>query len=363
MSYSGGGGGGGGSGGGGGGAGGGGGGYGGSGGDAGGGGTGAAGGFGRSQKDDGLKVNSITNKNGDFGPIIAGVSTNASSGCMIIPSGNTAKRVAFPQESENIVTDQLFALYDAAHGSLREGTTLRDVSGNGRDLPMATINDLNGNSNKAVTFDHANGGGIRFTYPGTQWWRSPWGKSLNFTVGNLNSATYDQFSVEMWYKIPSTTDRIHLWEFGSGNLENVAPYSNVHMNLNDGRSIWVYTDNGSPRHVFTSSGDGDFTDGTIRNLTYTYDYSGLNSGGTLGLGLGYMNGSLITGTSLTGDQQWNINQINIDGYEPWFVIGALYDGGHPWPDGSILYKCAVYTKALSASEVSQNYNALLYRFS
>ena len=91
MGYSGGGGGGGGSGGGGGGAGGGGGGYGGSGGTAGGG-TGGAGGFGRSQKDDGLKVNSITDRSGTSGPVIAGVSTNASSGCMIIPKGPTEFR-------------------------------------------------------------------------------------------------------------------------------------------------------------------------------------------------------------------------------------------------------------------------------
>ena len=83
-----------------------------------------------------FKVNSITNKNGDFGPVISGVSTNASSGCMIIPKGNTSKRITLPQSSENIVTDQLFALYDAGHGSLRGGTILRDVSGNGRDLPL-----------------------------------------------------------------------------------------------------------------------------------------------------------------------------------------------------------------------------------
>ena len=134
------------------------------------------------------------------------------------------------------------------------------------------------------------------------------------------------------------------------------------MNLNDGNGIWVYTDNGTPYHVYGKT-DGEYTDGTIRHLTYTYDYGALNSNDTLGLGLGYMNGSLITGTSLSGDQQWNINQGLTDGYFPWFTIGGVYQGSHPWPDGSILYKCAVYTKALSASEVSQNYNALLYRFS
>ena len=312
-----------------------------------------------------FKINSITDKEGIHGPTIAGVSTNNSTGCMIIPSGNTAKRVTLPQSSENIVTDQLFALYDFGHGSLRGGTTLRDVSGNGRDLPMATVNDPNSNSNKAVTFDSANGGGIRFTYPGAQWWRDNWGNAStqNFTVGNPNSATYNEFSIEMWYKIPTTTDRIHLWEFGTGN-EGSGVYSNVSMNLNDGRAIWVYTDNGSPYHLFSSSDDGEYTDGTVRCMTYTYNYSELRDNDlTLGNGLGYMNGSAITDVSFTGNQRWNINQIKANSDQEFFTIGGTYQGSHHWPNGSILYKCAVYTKALSAAEVLQNYNALSYRFS
>ena len=311
-----------------------------------------------------FKVNSIIDREGAHGPTIAGVATVNSTGCMSIPSGNTAKRVTLPQRAENIVTDQLFANYDVGHGEpvgVTTGMTLRDVSGNGRDLPMATIADVNSNLNRAVTFDSENGGGIRFTYPGAQWWREEWGIKYNFTVGNPGVATFNEFSVEMWYKIPSTTTRIHLWEFGNAN-EGAGTYSNVSMNLNDGNGIWVYTDNGTPYHVYGKT-DGEYTDGTIRHLTYTYDYGALNSNDTLGLGLGYMNGSLITGTSLTGDQQWNINQIKTDGRSPWFVIGGTYQGGTHWPNGSILYKCAVYTKALSASEVSQNYNALLYRFS
>ena len=39
-----------------------------------------------------FKINSITNKEGDFGPVISGVSTNNSTGCMIIPAGSTEKR-------------------------------------------------------------------------------------------------------------------------------------------------------------------------------------------------------------------------------------------------------------------------------
>ena len=39
-----------------------------------------------------FKVNSITDRSGYCGPVIAGVSTNASSGCMIIPKGPTEFR-------------------------------------------------------------------------------------------------------------------------------------------------------------------------------------------------------------------------------------------------------------------------------
>ena len=40
-----------------------------------------------------FKVNSITSRDENHGPVLSGVSTNASSGCMIIPRGNTSNRV------------------------------------------------------------------------------------------------------------------------------------------------------------------------------------------------------------------------------------------------------------------------------
>ena len=39
-----------------------------------------------------FNINSITNKEGDFGPVFSGVSTNNSTGCMIIPAGPTERR-------------------------------------------------------------------------------------------------------------------------------------------------------------------------------------------------------------------------------------------------------------------------------
>ena len=41
-----------------------------------------------------IKINNVTNRNGDTGPIIAGVSTVSSSAFMVMPSGNTEIRGA-----------------------------------------------------------------------------------------------------------------------------------------------------------------------------------------------------------------------------------------------------------------------------
>ena len=41
-----------------------------------------------------LKINNITNRGGDGGPVISGVSTVATSAFMVIPSGDTAIRGA-----------------------------------------------------------------------------------------------------------------------------------------------------------------------------------------------------------------------------------------------------------------------------
>ena len=41
-----------------------------------------------------LKINNITNRSGDGGPVIAGVSTVSTSAFMIMPSGNTEIRGA-----------------------------------------------------------------------------------------------------------------------------------------------------------------------------------------------------------------------------------------------------------------------------
>jgi len=79
-----------------------------------------------------FKINSIENKNGNYGPVIAGVSTVNSTGCMKIPSGTTARRVEYIPQSENIVRDGLVLHLDFGNPDCFGGAdTVRDLSGAG----------------------------------------------------------------------------------------------------------------------------------------------------------------------------------------------------------------------------------------
>ena len=52
-----------------------------------------------------FQINSITDKSGTSGPVIAGVSTNNSTGCMIIPAGPTEHRGGEEEQYLVVVTN------------------------------------------------------------------------------------------------------------------------------------------------------------------------------------------------------------------------------------------------------------------
>jgi len=83
-----------------------------------------------------IKVNRITNKNGEEGPIIAGITTVNSTGAMRIPSGNTGMRVEYSSVKENqIVKDGLILHIDLANPDCynydRGDNKIHDLSGAG----------------------------------------------------------------------------------------------------------------------------------------------------------------------------------------------------------------------------------------
>ena len=101
-----------------------------------------------------FKINSITDKSGTSGPVIAGVSTNNSTGCMIIPSGNTGRRVEYNTVNDNdIVRDGLILYLDFANPDCIVGSTVHDLSGAGHH-PSGTLS--------GATYSPDGGGSIFF---------------------------------------------------------------------------------------------------------------------------------------------------------------------------------------------------------
>ena len=86
-----------------------------------------------------FKINSITDKTGTSGPVIAGVSTNNSTGCMIIPAGPTEHRggrgrgvVGGGRDASNPAVDTMDLIEIATTGN---ATDFGNLSGGGRDYP------------------------------------------------------------------------------------------------------------------------------------------------------------------------------------------------------------------------------------
>ena len=293
-----------------------------------------------------IRVNNVTNRDGSTGTTVAGIPVVDSNSHFVVPSGDTRFRTVIPSQ-ENIVTEGLIGLYDAGNPDSFSGTATqwRDISGS--DLHLTTFT---GAASWAPTYGGAviSNGELNF---GSDY------AAKGYTWGTQGN--YSQLTVEVWYKSPTTTDRFHLWNFGGGSS-----VGNLNMNLNDSGAIWVYYEgNGTPYHIEGGT-DGEYADNTVRHIVYTYDLNAFNRNGPAVLGDAhvYMNNEDIGKLANGGTQQF----INVNGQTAGQGFFSIFSG----PAGSAykmliqseIYKVAVYTKALTSSEVSQNYNALKYRF-
>ena len=86
-----------------------------------------------------FKINSITDRSGYCGPVISGVSTNNSTGCMIIPAGPTEHRggrgrgvVAGGRDASNPAVDTMDLIEIATAGN---ATDFGNLTEGGRDYP------------------------------------------------------------------------------------------------------------------------------------------------------------------------------------------------------------------------------------
>ena len=112
-----------------------------------------------------FKVNSITSRDGNHGPVFAGVSTNASSGCMIIPKENTSNRVGVSTYVLNgtIPSEGLRILLDAGDINSNDPSDPENVWRNLSDHPtkgdfrLETIERITRTTGATGSFDLSGG--------------------------------------------------------------------------------------------------------------------------------------------------------------------------------------------------------------
>ncbi len=217
---------------------------------------------------------------------------------------------------ENIVTSGLVFYLDAGYTASYpgSGTTWSNISGIGTNATLVNGPSFNNQDGGSIVFDGLD------DYA-----------SCNFTIGT------GDFTFSVWMK--KTTNVSNL-EFVMGRYsDQVARGAMLFFNGGTLR----FRLGGSPSGQFVESNLGNVTDGTWKNITCSVTRTGNM--------VSYINGiPLVTTNAST--QQGSISNSTI--------IGSLFGTG--WFLSGNLATVSTYNKALSATEILQNYNAQKARF-
>jgi len=271
-----------------------------------------------------IRVNNITNRDGTAGPSIAGIPVVDSNSHFVVPTGRTGQRYA--DGGENIVRDGLVLYLDAkysypgATGTNPDVYTWYDMSGN----------ENNGELKNGVSYSSANGGSIVFD--GTN-------DYINIpNATNLNNLGSQNFTVSMWvYRVTNPPAGNGEMLYQSSNTDNgfliCISGANFRIELRDNQST-----NSSVVGV-----SDVFTAGTWNNVVLSKQgttYTGYSQGISKGSFTSYQDVSTSTG------------YVNI-GMTDWW--------GDSFWEGNIS-QVQVYNRALTASEIQQNYTATKSRY-
>ncbi len=258
-----------------------------------------------------FRIDQITNQSGTAGPNIAGITTFSATSGLLMPSGSTTKRYI----PSNIVESNLLLYLDAGiyQSYTGSGTLWRDLSNNNYTEQL-----ING-----VSYTTSNGGALDFD-----------GTNDYVLIGDVIKPS--NITVSTWFNADdvSSGQRLARWRFyGFGlTIGNGAIAADIWDSISN--NVGVISDS---NYLQTNK---------IYNATMTF---GSN---TLKL---YINGQLI------GQKVALTNSIYYSSDGTGFTIGR--DGGSAGAHyNGKMYTFSVYERALDASEVVQNYNALKGRF-
>jgi hypothetical protein len=221
---------------------------------------------------------------------------------------------------EKIVTNGLIRYIDAAQ--------LRSYSGTGTIWNDVIRTGTSGSLVNGPTFNSANGGAIVFD--GTND-RAPFPDT-----GLPTGTTSRTFSIWFYFNVMQLQAAI---SYGTPNVTNSRQHWAIGT-LNN--KIWMTTE--GPNYNF---GETTRTINTWYNATATYDGTNLTR---------YINGAQVATNNLVTDGA-QINTVLAGN----LVIGD-YTNTAQFPWNGRVANAAIYNRALSATEVAQNYNALRVRF-
>ena len=336
-----------------------------------------------------LKVNYITNKQGNYGPVVAGITTVSSTGAMRVPSGNTGMRVEYNTVNDNdIVRDGLILHLDFANPEcLINGTTARDLSGAGivdtGTISGATYSPDGGGS---LYFDNRSGIDFGLVDPNGPFLLSgttPSGDKLSCCswVGNVDMSRSANFILAAWYSSSSSG-----WGFAANENDNTG---------NRPMPAALTSDGGDSSGAWTRPGwnGPNIPAYDPRSLNYWQTVKSVNSGignTTVAVGrdtfthLGQTLARWRTKTNTVSDAWGSHTWINglkngmatplfeNSGYGytsetgDWGVGRNLRIGRDDYASGSYMKGniavVMVYNRELTHAEMQQNYNAQRYRF-
>ncbi len=278
-----------------------------------------------------FRIDKITNRVGDAGTQIAGITTFSGTSGIVMPSGNTVDKFV----DTNLVTDALILQYDFSnHNSYPgSGNTVYDIVG-GHD----------GTLYNSPTYSSNNGGYLSLS-----------GSNDYIQVPNGQTMRWDQpHSVEFW-----------IYPLGTGDAaQNIleASYS-VNMRIQFDMSDTLGTGRAEAWVENATAGDGLrvynqwLKPGAWHHLVVTRSES---------LATMYVDGKLDDGTADSGvnpgAQNSTLKTALPSNYTSTVYIGRFSgDAGTENFDGYISL-FSIYQKALSKDEVLQNYNAWKGRY-
>ncbi len=275
-----------------------------------------------------IRTNNITNKDGTSGPTILGISTVNSSGFMRVPVGDTRTRLV--RDYENIVTNGLVLHLDAGRAASYggDGTTWRDLSGQNN----------NGTLQGGVGFTVDDGGSLIFD-----------GVDDNVDTRVFAYSPYMTFSV--WAKTTSSATSTSFVDFNSIDNKTIM---NLGIRNTSGKLALTYNDILPILGAYPyMEGNTTINDGIWKNLVGLYDSQGPKL---------YINGVRENVTHYENSSDNRNGSLMQTVQTQYFRLMGLGNNPTGYRLSGNIAQVSIYNRALTASEVQQNFNALRSRY-